>query len=425
MRRQTGTAAVLAVVALAAAGCGGSGQGGEGEDVVLDFAWWGDETRAERYEQAVALFEEQNPGVDVRTSYASFSDYWTARNTEAAGGALPDVIQMDVAYLAEYSLNGQVAPLDEHLGETIDVSEIPESLLPSVQVDGQTTAIPTSTNTLGTLYNADTMDALGLDIPEDGPLSWDDYDALLTDIAEAGAEEAEPVYGASNYTTVFWLFQIWLAQQGKALFDGEGGLGFDEADLAEWWGRAEPLYESGAFVPQQQLDQIEGADAIGLGVTASETSWDNFLVRFSEGAGGAEMVMVPPPADDPDERGLFLKASLMLSMASNTDHPEEAASFIDFIVNDPEVGEIFGMSRGVPASSAALEGWEAEGLDAQILEYEQSVQDYVSPAPPPAVGFGTMEAEFARIAEEIGHGAVTVDEGVDQWFELAEAAMAG
>jgi multiple sugar transport system substrate-binding protein len=415
--------AAAAVLPLVVTGCSAGDTGGESDTVVLDFAWWGDTTRAERYEEAVDLFEEQNPGVQVRTSCASWGDYWSARNTEAASGSLPDVIQMDLAYLAEYGTSGRIAPLDDQLGKQIDTSTLPDGLVESAQVDGQTFGIPTSTNTLATIVNTDLLADLGVEVPE-GDLTWDEYDAFLGDITEAGADQDPVAHGSIDYTQVLWLFQIWLGQQGKTLFE-DGALGFTEEDLAQWWGRSAPLHEDGSFLPAERLDQLEGVDALGVKETASEISWDNFLVRYSEGSGGANLVMLPPPADDPGNRGLFLKPSLMLSMAGGSEHPEEAAALIDFITNDPEVGEIFGISRGVPASSAALEGFEPEGLDAQVVEYEAALEPHLTgSAPPPVAGFGTVETAFVRINGDLAHGAVPLDDAVEQFFSEAEAALA-
>ncbi|WP_242504431.1 ABC transporter substrate-binding protein [Promicromonospora panici] len=416
--------AAAAVLPLVVTGCS-AGDTGDGDGtVVLDFAWWGDTTRAERYEEAVALFEERNPGVEVRTNFAAWGDYWSARNTEAASGSLPDVIQMDLAYLAEYGTSGRIVPLDEYVGEQIDTSTLPDGLVESTQLDGQTYAIPTSTNTLATIVNADLLADLGVEVPE-GDLTWDEYDAFLADIAEAGADQDPVVHGSVDYTQLLWLFQIWLGQQGKTLFE-DGALGFTEEDLVQWWGRAAPLHEDGSFLPAERLDQLEGVDAIGVKETASDISWDNFLVRYSEGSGGANLEMLPLPADDPEQRGLFLKPSLMLSLGAGSEHPEEAAALIDFITNDPEVGEIFGISRGVPASAAAMEGFEPEGLDAQVADYEAALEPHLTgAAPPPVAGFGTIEAAFVRIDGDLAHGALTLDEAVEQFFAEAEAALAG
>lgn len=417
--------AVAAVLAVAACSSGGSGSGGSGEDVSLTFSWWGDASRAERYEQALEIFEEDNPGITVQTSYAGFTDYWTARNTEAASRTLPDVLQMDLAYLTEYTEFGHVIPLDEYFGDTIDVDTIAEPLLASGQLDGQTYGLASSASTLGTFVNTDLLDELGVDVPEEA-LTWDEYDALLAEISAAGAEHDPAVHGSVDYTQFFWLFQIWLQQNGRSLFDGDQ-LGFTEDDLATWWGKSAAIHEQDGFLPTKRQEQLSGADAVGVGETAAEISWDNFLVRFSEGQAEPNLTLLPVPADDfENNSGMFLKPGLQLSVAANSEHPDEAAKLVDFLVNDPRVGEIFGMSRGVPASSATLEGVELDELDQQILDYEGALEPHlVGSAPPPVAGLSNLEASFTTIALEVAYGTLTADEAADRWFAEAETSLAG
>jgi multiple sugar transport system substrate-binding protein len=422
-RRRVGYAMMAAGSMLALTACsGGDAAGGDGEDVTITFAWWGDASRADRYEQSIELFEEQNPGVTVQTSYAGFGDYWTARNTEAAGGSLPDVFQMDVTYLQQYGGTGQIQPLDEYTTDAIDISTFPESVMPATRVNDQIFGIPTSSSTFANFFNSTLLDEIGVAAAPEA-MTWDEYDAWLSEVGAAGAGADPAVSGSNQYTQIWGVFEIWLMQQGKNLFTPEGELGFTEADLATWWERATPLFDDGGFVAPERVEALE-QDALSAGYTASEISFFNFLVRFTEGTGGDEFTMALPPADDPAANGLYLKPSLMMSMSANTEHPEVSAEFIDFIANDPEVGKIFGMSRGVPVSQTALEGVEAEGLDQTMLDYGEQVAEVAQDAPPPPPeGAGAVEAEFTRLAQEIGFGALTVDDAVGQFFVNAADLM--
>jgi multiple sugar transport system substrate-binding protein len=429
-RRRHGLAggAILAVGSLAIlTGCAGSTPD-EGappnadEEVTLNFSWWGDASRAERYEAAIDIFEEANPNVTIQTSFAGFGDYWTARNTEAASRTLPDVFQMDLAYLAEYGGFGHVLALDEYLGETIQTDGIDPSLVQAGAVDDQIYGIASSSSTLATLYNGPLLEQLGIDVPE-GQITWDEYDELLAQISSSGAALSPAVYGSLDYTQYFWLFQIWLGQQGLTFIE-DGELGFTEDDLAEWWSRSATLRETGAVMPRERQAQFEGVDALGAAEIASDISWANFLPRFTEGPAAPELSLAMPPYDDADNTGMFLKPGLMLSIATNSEHPEWAAKFTDFLVNDPEVGAIFGMSRGVPASATAAEGIEANELDSQILAYQEEVADKLDGTAPPAVnGLGTLEQTFVTISEDVNYGAATPEEAAARWFAEAESAL--
>ena len=417
--------AIVTAGAVALTGCGG-GTAEENADpdapVELNFAWWGDASRAERYEAAIDIYEAENPNVTIGTSYAGFADYWTSRNTEAASRTLPDIIQMDLAYLNEYGSYGHVAPLDEYFGDEIAVDAIDESLVSAGEVEGKTFGLASSSSSQASMFNVPLLEELGVEVPTE-TLDWDAYDAFLEEISAAGAGRSPVVYGGNDYTQYFWLFQIWLAQHDKALIE-DGALGFDESDLAEWWGRSAPLTESGAALPPERLAQLEGVDALGAAEIATDISWDNFLPRFSEGPATPELTLVPPPVAADGATGLFLKPGVMMSIAGNSEHPTAAAKFIDFIVNDPRVGEIFGMSRGVPSSETAREGVVANELDEQVLAFEESVAENLEGAPPAAVrGLGTLEQTFVTISQDVSYGVVTVDEAAARWFAEAESAL--
>jgi len=420
--------AMLAVAALATTlGACSAGDGGSGdEDVTLTFAWWGDASRAERYEKAIDLYEEKNPHVTIQSSYAGFGDYWTARNTEAASGSLPDVFQMDVSYLSQYGGTGQIAPLDEYTENgAIDISSFPESVMPAARVDGQIFGIPTSTSGFAGFVNTDLLDELGVDAPE-GDLTWDQYDDLLSAVGKAGKDHEPVVGGAVAYTQVWSIFEVWLRQQGKELFTPEGTFGFDEADLTAWWERGEPLFADGGFVDQARVEQLAGEDAVGAGISASEISWFNFLVRYSEGSAEGDFAMLLPPADDPGNRGLYLKPSLELSMSANTEHADEAAAFIDFIANDPEVSKEFGLSRGGPISQEAADALEPDELDQQVLDYAARIAEVAGDTPPPPPeGAGAVEVEFTRVAQDIAFGSTSLDDGVKEFFSTAPGMLAG
>ena len=119
---------------------------------------------------------------------------------------------------------------------------------------------------------------------------------------------------------------------------------------------------------------------------------------------------------------------MLLSSSANTQEPDAAAALIDFLVNDPEVGKIFGTSKGVPAVPAQKDAMElADGsIDEKIVTYEDEVADLVTAETPlPAEGYGVVEAEFKRLGEELAYGNINAEEFADQWFQSAEANLGG
>ena len=425
---------IAAAVALTLTACGGGDAEPEAEapatadpnaPVTLTFTWWGSDDRATRYEEALALFKEEHPNITVQTSFADFPNYWTARSTEAAGRSLPDVMQFDLSYLREYTENGHLLDLSDLVGEQIDTAEIDEALLESGQLEGQQVGIPTSTNTLGLFYHPTLLEQAGVEAPSED-YTWEEYNEFISAVSEAGQStpEGQPIYGGADYTNTFWFFLQWLVQQGKTPFTDEGEFGFEEADMKEFLELTADLREAKHVYPVERGVQLLPLGGFTVNESASEISWDNFLATYTTDSGDQNIQMLPVPSNDDGEKAMFFKPSMLLSAGANTEHPAEAAMLIDFLINDPEVGRIFGTSKGVPATQAQRDAMTLEegSVDARVVAYEEAVADHVTePVPVPVKGFGSIEAEYKRLGEELAYGTISIDEFVESWF--SEAAI--
>jgi multiple sugar transport system substrate-binding protein len=430
-RKAVSAAAATTTVALVLTACGGGGGTEEpgsaeslstDEAVTLSMAWWGNDDRAAKYEEAITLFEEKYPNIDVQTQFQAWDDYWTARATEAAGGALPDVIQMDLSYLRQYGGTGQLLDLTGQIGTNLDVEGFEETLLEAGAIEGAQFGIPTSTNTLALFYNEDVLGKLGMEPPAEG-YTWEDYAAWIEEASTKGAGQDPAIYGSGDYSGTFWFFLQWLIQQGVEPFTEDGQLGFDESHMTEWLEQAQPLRDAGAFYPIAKAKQIEPLGGFTVNEAASEASWDNFLAAYVADSGTENIGMMPMPSGDNGPQQ-FWKPSMLLSASASTENPEAAATLIDFLVNEPEVGRIFGTSKGVPAVAAQRDAMEVEpgSVDETVVAYEESVAESVTePAPLPVEGFGAVEAEFKRLSEELQYGNITVEQFVSDWFAFADS----
>ncbi|RAX16833.1 extracellular solute-binding protein [Pseudarthrobacter sp. AG30] len=403
--------------ALAACGNGGSSSGQTGsaeKPVTINYTWWGNDDRAERTRKAIALFESKNPDIKVNGNFTDFAGYWQKRATEAAGGGLPDVMQWDLSYLRDYGQRNQLLDLGT---VKIDTSAFEKSLLPSGQIKGKTYGIPTSTNAFAVYYDPAKLASLGIAEPT-GKWTWSEFQAFLKEVGDKGNGS---LYGSTDFTGVWWQFNIWLRQKNIQAFTSDGKLGFSKDDLKTWWNLNSKLRGTQALVPEDRVTQLKPKSPFGSNVSAAEVTWDNFMAGYLADSGAKQLKLVPVPSDDPNNLGLFLKPSMLMVASAKTKFKDAAARFIDFMVNDPEVGQIFKTSRGVPASKTQRDGTTFDGADKLVVDYEKSIEQYLKDAPePPIVGFGTLEASFGRIASDLNYGKLTVDGAVDAWFKEAE-----
>ncbi|WP_420112999.1 ABC transporter substrate-binding protein [Pseudactinotalea sp.] len=427
--RITFAAAAVAAAALTLTACGGGGGGSADpgtagtldpeEQVTITMTWWGNDDRADRYNQAIELFNEEYPNITVQASFSAWDDYWTARATEAAGNSLPDVMQTDLAYLSQFGNRSQFLDLTPYIDNGIDGSGMSESLLDSGKVGDALVGIPQSTNTLALFYNPATLATLGVDAPE-AEQTWDEFVQWNVAAAEAGAGLDPQLWGTGDFTGVFWLFVQHLVQEGVDVFTDDGQVAFGEQDIVDWLNVTAPLRDADQFMSPEATAQLDPLGGFTANLVGTEFSWDNFLAGYLTDSGAESIEMLPLPVGSNGEHGQFFKPSMLLSASANSEHPEAAAALIDFITNDPEVGTIFGTSRGVPASESARSQLSTEGADAQVIGFEEEWADVITESTPVLPeGYGSIEAEWLRLASELAYKNITVEDFASQWLSFA------
>lgn len=423
-RRPAAVAAAALTLAgtLALTACSGSG-GASAEvepydpdqEVTIDVTWWGNDDRATKYEQAIALFNDEYPNITVATTFTDYPAYWDKRKTEAAGGGLPDVMQFDYTYVREFGESGLLADLGQFYGDEIDTEGIDDAVLDSGKIDDAYYAVPTGTNAWALFENQTLTASSGAEAYAGGG-DWTDYDDYLTSVKDATGGS---VYGGTDYTGRIQFFELWMRQQGKDLFTEDGEVNFTEDELGEFLELGQGLRDDDEVVPASKVEEIKPVSPFGAGLATSEFSWDNFGAGYQGDLGtDAELSLAAPPTLDDSVKDLYLKPALMFASSAKSDQPAASAIFIDFMLNTPEVGGVFGASLGIPASESAREGADLAGLDAQVAEYEQTIADRIGEAPPvPVIGYGSLEQSWLDLGASLGLGAITADEFVKQFFD--------
>jgi multiple sugar transport system substrate-binding protein len=427
-RRAAAAVAVTAAAVLAMTGCAASAPqaaGGKTFDpdtkATINFTWWGNDDRAAKYNEAIDLFEKEYPNITVNGTFTDYPSYWEKRTTEAAGGGLPDVMQFDYSQMDSFGSRGLLYNLTPEYGENIDVDGIADTALETGDIDGKSYGLISSTNAWAMFQDQKLIESLGLE-PYEGGTSWEDYYSWMADVTKASGGA---VFGGADPTQRIQNFELSLRQDGGNLYTDDGKLGFDEKDLTKFWESAADIRKTD-IVPQQRLEELNPVSGFGANIAASELTWDNFGAGYIADSGKAveDIVLATPPTSDDSAKDLYLKPSMLLAMSAKTKVGAAGAKLIDFLTNSPEVGKIFGASRGIPASEPQREGADLSGQDANVLAYEESITDRLGDAPPlPPEGAASIEQKFWDLGKSIDLGAISVDDAVKQFFSEAEIAL--
>lgn len=422
----TATMCAVLVAGLAACGSDGDSAGAEGGDgdVSLRIAWSGSDERNTRTQDALDLFMEQNPNVDISVEYTTATNFWDRLTTQVAGGNAPDIIQMSGQVLSQYATSDVLLDLGPFVDDgTIDVDGWEEEPLEAQTIDGTLYGIPPGLDGHALVYDATKLQELGIEPPSE-TWTWSEFADLAREIAAAGGEG---YYGTEDGGPQYEVLQSFLNQRGKQLFDGNE-LGFEAADVEELWQFWGDLREDGAAVPAD-LQTAQGANPENSGVVQGYAAMDfttssqytNFV-----GLSPGEVGMATYPFGDDGEPGQVWRAGMAWSITRTSANAETAAELIDFLVNDSEAGALLQTTRGVPASPTIREEVlgtvdETEQRSFEHLETVQAHDAQVTPVLP--TGFGDFNDLYQRLYYEYAFGRMSLEDAVGQLMSEAPGLL--
>ncbi|MHA6616762.1 ABC transporter substrate-binding protein [Pseudonocardia sp. DLS-67] len=340
--------AVLLGAALVAAGCGAAPDDGP---VTIRFSWWGNDERARITNQAVDAFEAANPGITVETESIDFNSYFDRLATSVAGSDEPDVITMGGAYPREYADRGVLLDLAQ-VSQQLDLSALDEHAMAGGNFEGTQYAVPTGVNTYGLVVNPALFEAAGVPLPDDDTWSWEDLARTATEIS---ARSPEGTFGVEDPTSPDVLDLYANQLTGEGLYTAEGTIALQQQVAQRWWELTTGLMASGAAPPASLTAELEGQPApeqtlIGQGRAAMKFGWSNLLSAYRQ-ASGADLVMLRAPGETTAEGpGMWLQASQLYTISRRSEHPQEAARLIDFLISDPRAADFIKADRGIPAN---------------------------------------------------------------------------
>lgn len=408
-RRQLGhaTLGVAALAFLSACGAKGSTPSADGTANVR-FTWWGNEFRDTYTRKSIAAFQTANPKITVGAEPGVWSSYWDKLATQTAGNDMPDVIQMDQQYIAEYGGRGALLDLSTQKG--IDTSGTPADVLKSGQVKGKQYGISTGQNAYVVMANPRIFKEAGIAMPDDTTWTWDEY------IKTAAAISAKlPKVFGSAYGGTEAALTVWFAQNGESLYTDDGKLGFTEGTMKSFYDRLLKQRDAKAG-PSASMNAEDTSAALeqtlfATGQLAMSWWWTNQVGALTAATGDEiKILRVPSMAGSADKAAMYFKPSMFWSASARTKNPAQAATLINFLMNDVEAAKIQLTDRGFPSNPKLQEAIAPllKPADKSAGDFLKAIEKDVkfTPAVPP-VGTGTLANVSLRYMDEVLFGRKT------------------
>lgn len=389
--------------------------------------WWGSADRLQRTNAVIALYEKAHPGVAITGEQIAGSDYWVKLATAMAGRSVSDVFQLEPSTISDYSGRGACLELDPFVQSgALDLSKFGQGEADLCRIGGKLFGVSLGLNSFTMMVDSAAMKAAGVSIPQE-QMTWEAFAELAKAFKENGPRKRN--YWAAPYGARYnYVFDVWLRQRGKKLFD-KGTIGFDVEDAKAWFAYWEDLRSNGYCVSadiQTRDDQTIETNALTLGNSATGFAYSNQLVGYQKLA-KSPLDLAPLPGVAGGPSGHYYRPALIWSIGATTPSPDEAARFISFFVNDPEAGKILGVERGVPPSSAVREAVlpqlnEVERKTVAYVEFlKGKVDSYPEPAP---IGANEFDRNVLRpTADAIAFEQMSVADGAKQLVDNGKAVL--
>lgn len=399
---------VLSVVTLAA-GCSAGKKNKATSDnkgsVQISFSWWGNDDRHKATQDMINGFEKEHKDIKVKGGPSGFGDLDQVFTTRYAGNTFADVTTLLYNWVPQFGQNGGFYDLSTI--KSLDLSTYDKDFLKFGQVDGKQVAVPYGQNTLVMYVNKTAYERNGIDVAS--LKTWDDYAAAAKKLPEGSFMIASPT----------WRFPVtnWLQQKtGKAEFDEKGDLNWSEQDYLDGMTWYKEMADAHVFVSRKDYLENVGTEPVSLatnkkwldGEYGGGIGWNAGITSDYESLKevGDELVIVDYPiAKGGKKVNLLSKPSLLFGVKKNEKNPEQVGTFLNDFLNGEEANKTLGLSRGIPASSKAVDVLTKDGkLTGFMKDGFDYAQDAVKINETPFYEDGTLTTIYTTEIEAVELG---------------------
>lgn len=389
----------LVVLALSAALVGGSAAATVAQDTI-ELEYLTNQYVPEMSDvlkESIAIYEADHPGVTVKLTEVPFpSLFETIDTTLASGAPVMDVFSADAPLVPKYAAAGAILPLDDHYPAEAQADFLPGSLDEALW-DGSFYATPQISSSQGIYVNKALFEAAGVPLPPMDPeqrLTWAEVRDLANQLTiRDGDVTTQWGLLIEQSTAPYQLYPLIQSLGGEVISpDGTTVDGYMNSPQAvEAMTFYQELYCTDRVSPQEPPPEAftSGKTAMMLGGT-----WH--VGNFAS-VEGLDWQMTPHPYfnDVVTPTGSF-----HVAVNANTDHPEEAADFADFVTGVERSIAIFEATNEIPARASIFvelpEKFSAHPNE--IFSYELA---NTAVARPRTAAYGAMENELRAAFQSI------------------------
>ena len=274
-------------------------------------------------EQVLPAFEAENPDIKINPIRMPYEGLNQQIITAVAGETAPDLVRMDITWVAQFAKLGALLPLDDMDGfDAVLADALPGPMATTIYKNGHY-GVPMNTNTTTGVFNLERLKELGFDAP---PATLDELLAAVDKADPANEKWLFAVQGSYNWAMLPFIWTLGGSITDDSFTTATGYLNSGATVSA--------LETIKSWLDQQIISTCVLGEEPGTwgGIEAGnyamvvEGPW-----FYSAGEAKPNFPSGPIPAVD--GRSVSIVGGEDLVMLKGTKHPEEAWKFMQFMLS--------------------------------------------------------------------------------------------
>ena len=399
--------------------------------VSLSISWWGGDSRHAAYQSALEAFKAEHSNITVEPTFAAWSGWEEKMAAAFIAGNAQDVCQVNWNWLYNYSADGSKFVDLNTASKFIDLTQWDAAAMDACYVANSQQCVPVSMTGRIFFWNMTTFNKAGI---TEVPKSLDDLMAAGKTFQEKLGDDYYPMHLGAYDRMILMVFYL-ESKYGKDWADPvTSTLNYTEDEIAEGLSFIKSLVDGHVMMNLKDYYSANSDTATHqsnewiTGKIAGIFEWDSAASKYSAALDDENKAgfTVGEEIKFGDNNGGFSKVSMGLAIAKTCKNVAEAATLINFLLNEEKGASIMGSECGIPASKAGLKfAQDAGAVKELVAEANAKVMAFTTNKLDPLFENNDLKASgtgiYQEVFDNIDYGDQTPEEAVETLLDGMES----
>ena len=399
--------------------------------VNLSISWWGGDSRHAAYQSALEAFQAEHSNITVEPTFAAWSGWEEKMAAAFIAGNAQDVCQVNWNWLYNYSADGSKFVDLNTASKFIDLTQWDAAAMDACYVANSQQCVPVSMTGRIFYWNMTTFNKAGI---TEVPKSLDDLMAAGKAFQEKLGNDYYPMHLGAYDRMILMVFYL-ESKYGKDWADPvTSTLNYTEEEIAEGIDFIKSLVDNHVMMNLKTYYSANSDTATHqsnewiTGKIAGIFEWDSAATKYASALDDDNKAgfTVGEEIKFGDNNGGFSKVSMGLAITKTCKNVAEAATLINFLLNEEKGASIMGSECGIPASKAGLKfAQDAGAVKALIAEANAKVMAFTTNKLDPLFENNDLKASgtgiYQEVFDNIDYGDQTPEEAVETLLDGMES----